>query len=122
MFSSVGPAAPHVSAGKIRALAVTGDARLSVLPNVPTLAETGYPAATVLGYWGVLAPAGTPPQIVEKLTATIAAIVKRPDVRQRLIEQGVEPTGAGPAEYDRIIRAEIAKWAKVIKQAGIKVE
>jgi tripartite-type tricarboxylate transporter receptor subunit TctC len=122
MFSSVGPAAPHVNVGKIKALAVTGESRLPVLPDVPTLAEAGYPAATVIGYWGVLAPAGIPRDVLDKLSATIAAVVKRPEVRQRLMEQGVDPTGAGPAEYDRVIRSEIAKWAKVIKQAGIKIE
>ncbi len=122
MFSSVGPAAPHVNIGKIKALAVTGEARLSVLPGVPTLAEVGYPAATVLGYWGVVAPAGISRDVLDKLSTTIAAVIKRPEVRQRLIEQGVDPTGAGPSEYDRIIRSEITKWGKVIKQAGIKVE
>jgi tripartite-type tricarboxylate transporter receptor subunit TctC len=122
MFSSVGPAAPHVNVGKIKALAVTGESQLPVLPGVPTLAEAGYAAATVVGYWGVLAPAGIPRDVLDKLSATIAAVVKRPEVRQRLMEQGVDPTGSGPAEYDRIIRSEIAKWAKVIKQAGIKVE
>jgi tripartite-type tricarboxylate transporter receptor subunit TctC len=122
MFSSVGPAAPHVKFGKIKALAVTGDSHLAVLPGVPTLAEAGYPAASVLGYWGVVAPAGIPREVLDKLSTTIATVVKRPEVNQRLQEQGVDPTGAGPAEYDRILRAEIAKWARVIKQAGIKVE
>jgi len=122
MFSSVGAAAPHANAGKIKALAVTGESRIQVLPGVPTLAEAGYPAASVVGYWGVLAPAGIPRDVLDKLGSAIAAVVKRPEVRQRLLDQGVDPTGSGPGEYDRIIRAEIGRWAKVIKQAGIKVD
>ena len=122
MFSSVGAAAPHANAGKIKALAVTGESRIQVLPGVPTLAEAGYPAASVVGYWGVLAPAGIPRDVLDKLSSAIAAVVKHPEVRQRLLDQGVDPTGSGPAEYDRIIRAEIGRWAKVIRQAGIKVD
>jgi tripartite-type tricarboxylate transporter receptor subunit TctC len=122
MFSSVGAAAPHANAGKIKALAVTGESRIQVLPGVPTLAEAGYPAASVVGYWGVLAPASIPRDVLDKLGSAIAAVVKRPEVRQRLLDQGVDPTGSGPGEYDRIIRAEIGRWAKVIKQAGIKVD
>ena len=122
MFSSIGTAAPYVSAGRIRALAVTSQSRAPALPNVPSLSEAGYAGATVVGYWGVVAPAGVPREIIEKLSATIAAAVARPDVRQRLVDQGVDPTGSGPSEYDRVLRAEIPKWAKVIKQAGIKVD
>ncbi len=122
MFSSVGAAAPHANAGKIKALAVTGNSRIEVLPGVPTLAEAGYPAASVVGYWGVLAPAGIPRDVLDKLSSTIAAVVKRLEVRQRLLDQGVDPTADGPAEYDRIIRSEIGKWSKVIRQAGIKVD
>jgi len=122
MFSSIGAAGPHANAGKIRALAVTGPSRAPALPAVPTLAESGYPAASVVGYWGVLAPAGVARDIVDKLSGAIATVVKRPDMHQRLVDQGVDPTGSGPAEYGRIIRAEIGKWAKVIRQAGIKVD
>ena len=76
----------------------------------------------MVGYWGVLAPAGVARDIVDKLSGAIATVVKRPDMHQRLVDQGVDPTGSGPAEYGRIIRAEIGKWAKVIRQAGIKVD
>jgi len=122
MFSSIGAAGPHANAGKIRALAVTGPSRAPALPAIPTLAESGYPAASVVGYWGVLAPAGVARDIVDKLSGAIATVVKRPDMHQRLVDQGVDPTGSGPAEYGRLIRAEIEKWAKVIRQAGIKVD
>lgn len=122
MFGSIGGAAPQVAAGRIKALAVTGDVPIAVLPGVPTLAQAGYPAASVVGYWGVLAPAGVARDIVDKLSGAITTAVKRPEVRQRLLDQGVDPAGSGPGEYERIIRAEIARWAKVIKQAGIKVD
>lgn len=122
MFGSIGVAAPHANAGKIKALAVTGESRIQVLPGVPTLAEAGYPAASVVGYWGVVAPSGIARDVLDKLSSAVAAVVKRPEVRQRLLDQGVDPAGSGPAEYDQIIRAEIGKWAKVIKQAGIKVD
>ncbi|HEV2009173.1 MAG TPA: tripartite tricarboxylate transporter substrate binding protein [Burkholderiales bacterium] len=122
MFGSIGGAAPQVAAGKIKALAVTGNAPIAVLPGVPTLAEAGYPAASVVGYWGVLAPVGVARDVLDKLSGAIAAAVKRPEVRQRLLDQGVDPTGSGPGEYERIIRAEIGRWAKVIKEAGIKVD
>jgi tripartite-type tricarboxylate transporter receptor subunit TctC len=122
MFSSIGASAPYVSAGKLRALAVTGPARVSVLPDVPTLKEAGYPAAALVGYWGILAPAGVSRDIVDRLSKTVAATIKRPEVNKRLLDQGVEPSGSDPAEYGEVIRREIAKWAKVIKAAGIKVD
>lgn len=122
MFSSIGASAPHVAAGKIRALAVTGPARASVLPEVPTLTEAGYPAAALVGYWGMLAPAGVPRDIVDRLSRTIAATIRKPEVYKRLVDQGVDPAGSDPAEYGEVIRREIAKWAGVIKTAGIKVD
>jgi tripartite-type tricarboxylate transporter receptor subunit TctC len=122
MFSSIGASGPHVTAGKIRALAVTGPARVTVLPEVPTLKEAGYPAAGLVGYWGILAPAGVSREIVDRLSKTIAAIIKKPEVHKRLLDQGVDPSGSDPAEYGEVIRREIAKWEKVIKVAGIKVD
>lgn len=122
MFSSIGAAGPHVNVGKIRALAVTGPIRAPAQPAVPTLGESGYPAASVVGYWGVLAPAGVTRDIVDKLSGAIAAAIKLPEVHQRLVDQGVDPSGSGPADYDRVIRAETEKWAKVIRQAGIKID
>ena len=122
MFSSIGTAAPHVATNRIRALAVTGPARAPVFPQVPTLNEAGYPAAAVVGYWGVAAPAGVPREIVDRLSKTLSVIIKKPDVHKRLVDQGVDPSGSDPAEYGEVIRREIAKWEKVIKTAGIKVD
>ncbi len=122
MFSSVGASAQHVAKGKIRALAVTGPARIAVFPEVPTLHEAGYPAAALVGYWGLLAPVGVSRDIVDRLSKTIAALIKKPEVHKRLVDQGVDPSGSSPAEYGEVIRREIAKWEKVIKVAGIKVD
>lgn len=122
MFGSIGQVGPHVNAGKLKALAVTGDSPMAVLPGVPTIAEAGYPASSVGGYWGVVVPMGIPRDVLDKLSSSIVVVMKRPEVRQRLIDQGVNPTGSGPAEYDRVIRAEMEKWAKIIKQAGIKAD
>lgn len=122
MFSSIGAAAPHAEKGRIRALAVTGPARIAVFPGVPTMNEAGYPAAALVGYWGIVAPASVSPNIVDRLSKTIAAIVKKPEVHKRLMDQGVDPSGSDPAEYGDVIRREISKWEKVIKVAGIKVD
>ena len=122
MFSSIGASAPHVATGRIRALAVTGPVRIAVFPGVPTLNEAGYPAAALVGYWGILAPAGVPREIVDRLSKTIAATIRKPEVHKRLVDQGVDPSGSDPAEYGEVIRREIAKWEKVIKVAGIKVD
>jgi tripartite-type tricarboxylate transporter receptor subunit TctC len=121
-FASVGSSAPFIAAKRIRALAVTSPARIAALPDTPTLAEVGYPAASVLGYWGVMAPAGVSRDIIERLSSTIVRAVQRPEMRQKLVEQGIDPTASGPADYDRILRSEIPKWGKVIKQAGIKID
>jgi tripartite-type tricarboxylate transporter receptor subunit TctC len=122
MFSSIGTSAPHAVKGRIRALAVTGPGRIPVFPDVPTLNEAGYPAAAVVGYWGVAAPAGVSRDIIDRLSKTISSIIKRPEVHKRLMDQGVDPSGSDPAEYGEVIRREIAKWEKVIKVAGIKVD
>lgn len=122
MFSSIGASAPHAARGRIRALAVTGPARIAVFPDVPTLSEAGYPAAALVGYWGVIAPAGVSREIIDRLSKTIAAIIKKPEVHRRLLDQGVDPSGSDPAEYGEVIRREIAKWEKVIRVAGIKVD
>jgi tripartite-type tricarboxylate transporter receptor subunit TctC len=122
MVSSIGPVVQHIKAGKIKALAVTGMVRSPALPDVPTLAESGFASASVVGYWGLLAPAGIPREILDKLSGAVAAAVNRPEIRQRLTDQGVDPTGRGPAEYDRILRSEILKWAEVIKRANIKID
>jgi tripartite-type tricarboxylate transporter receptor subunit TctC len=122
MFSSIGPVAQYIKSGQLIPLAVTGEVRSPALPNVPTLSELGLAQATVIGYWGVMAPAGTPNDITEKLSKSINYAVKRPDVNQRLVGLGIDPMFEMGARYGKILSTEIPKWAQVIKQANIRID
>lgn len=122
-FISSPPAAvPQVKAGKVRALAVTSLKRSDLLPDVPTIAESGFPQYEVNGWNGLLAPAGTPAVIVNRLQAEVAAALKQPDVRERMASNGLDAVGSTPAQYSALIQAEIGKWAKVVKQSGATAE
>jgi len=122
MFSGISSARPHMDAGTLRALAVTGEARNAATPDVPTFAEAGLPGVTASTYWGVLAPKGTPPEIVDRLNVEFANAVRDPDVVKRIGDLGYLPIGGGPSDYAANIKAEIAKWAPVVKSANIKAE
>jgi tripartite-type tricarboxylate transporter receptor subunit TctC len=122
MFSSIGPVAQYIKSGQLIALAVTGESRSPALPTVPTLSELGLSQATVIGYWGVMAPYGTSNDISEKLAKSIGEAIKRPDVNQRLVGLGIDPSFATGARYEKILSAEIPKWAQVIRQANIKID
>jgi tripartite-type tricarboxylate transporter receptor subunit TctC len=111
-----------VKAGKIRALAVTTSRRISVAPEIPTFAEAGVPGYESIGWFGAVAPAGTPAPIVERLNAEMAAALALPEVRERVLAAGVEPLTDTPQEFAAFIQAENRKWARVIKSAKIKVE
>ncbi|MEO7728908.1 MAG: tripartite tricarboxylate transporter substrate-binding protein, partial [Burkholderiales bacterium] len=121
MFATMPAAMPHVRSGKLRAIAVTSAKRSQAMPELPTIGETlkGYEAST---WYGVLLPAHTPRAIVTLLHAQIVKILGAVDTRDRLLAQGFEPVGGTPAEFGAYIKAEIAKWGKVIKAAGIKAE
>ncbi len=122
-FISSPPAAvPQVKAGKVRALAVTSLKRSDLLPDVPTIAESGFPQYEVNGWNGLLAPAGTPAVIVNRLQSEVAAALKQPDVRERMASNGLDAVGSTPAQYSALIQAEIGKWAKVVKQSGATAE
>lgn len=121
MFATMPAAMPHVKSGKARAIAVTTAKRSQAMPELPTIAEagvTGYEAST---WYGLLAPAKTPKPVVDRLHAETVKILAGP-ARQRLEVQGFEPIGGTPAEFGAYIKSEIAKWAKVIKDAGIPAE
>jgi len=112
---------PHVRGGRIKALGMASEKRVQVAPEIPTLTETGV--AVVGGTWvGWLAPAGAPKIAVDKLSGEIQAIFKRQDIRDRLVQIGIDPVGSSSAEFDKFLRNEVTKWAKVIKEAGVKIE
>jgi tripartite-type tricarboxylate transporter receptor subunit TctC len=121
-FDSPITALPFIRSGKVRALAVTSAARSSVLPDVPTLAEAGLPGFEVVGWNGLLAPAGTPKVIIEKLNAEIVRILRSAEVTALLREQGVDVVGDTPEEFANVIRTDIEKWREIVKAAEIKIE
>ncbi len=121
-FTALPPTTPHVKAGSLRALAVTSKRRSAALPDVPTLAEAGVPDQESDTLQGVLVPAGTPKEIIDKLHGEIVKIVAMADVKERLAGLGFDPVANKPEEFAAQIRAEIAKWGKVVKDAKIKVE
>ncbi|MGH8619229.1 MAG: Bug family tripartite tricarboxylate transporter substrate binding protein [Burkholderiales bacterium] len=112
---------PHIKSGKVRALAVTGAKRSRLMPELPTIAETlpGYDAS---GWYGLVAPAATPKDIVAKLNTEVVRILRLPDVAERLAGQGAEPVGNSAEEFTAFIRSEIDKWAKLVKAANMKAE
>jgi tripartite-type tricarboxylate transporter receptor subunit TctC len=116
------PYVPQVKAGKIRALAVSPSRRSPALPDVPTVAEAGVPGYDSGAWFGLVAPAHTPADIVNKLSRETARILKLPDVSTRLADLGAEPVGGTPEQFSAHIKAEIAKWAKVIKDANVELQ
>jgi tripartite-type tricarboxylate transporter receptor subunit TctC len=113
---------PHIRTGKLRALGVGGTKRSATLPEVPTIAEAGVPRYEASNWWGIVAPAGTPPAIVKQLNGEIGGILNSPDVRKWFASEGAEPVSRTPEEFGQWIRTEMDKWGKVVKQAGIKAE
>ena len=122
MFGGPSSLAQHVATGRLRALAVTGTKPIAALPNVSTFIDAGMPAVDAGSYWGSLAPAGTPREIVNALSVAMMKALQMPDVRQRLIALGYEPLGSTPEEFAANLRSEMAKWAKAVKNAGIRVQ
>jgi len=112
---------PHVRAGKIKALGMASEKRVAVAPELPTLIESGV--NVVGGTWvGLLAPLGTPRPVVEKLAREAAAALRRPELKERFLQLGIEPVGSTSAEFTQFLKNEVAKWAKVIKDANVKVD
>lgn len=113
---------PHIRAGKLRALAVTSARRFPAMPDLPTVADSGLPGYEVISWNGVLAPAGTPQDIIAKLNAEFVKAVRSQELRDKLLASGFEPVGSTPEEFGAHIRAETAKWAKVVKATGMKID
>ena len=122
MFSQMSSALPHLRAGKLRALGVASLKRSAVLPSLPTVAEQNLPGFEAVSWYALMAPAGTPAEVITKLQAESARILRLPDVREKLAALGAEAVGNRPEELAAIIRAESVRWQKVVKDAGIKAE
>jgi tripartite-type tricarboxylate transporter receptor subunit TctC len=122
MFAVMQPLQAQIQAGKLRAIAVTTAKRFALLPDLPTIAEAGYPGFEALAWNGVLVAAGTPKPIVQRLNAEIGAILKDPSVKTTLNAQGFELVGGTPEDFSRLISSESAKWAPVINKTGAKID
>lgn len=121
-FGSLASSLAYIQGGKLRAVAVTGRARAPVLPEVPTVAESGLPGYEVYEWNAVFVPAGTPPAVTGRLSRELAAVLQTPEVRQRLEATGAEVIGAGPAELDAFRRAEITRWTKLARDNRIQLD
>ena len=121
-FSSLPPVGALVTDGKVRALGVTGSKRSDVFPDVPTVAEAGLPGYEAVLHYGIVAPAGTPRPIIEKLSAALREAVNAPDTKERMAKDGTEPLPSTPEEYAADINREETKWSAVVRQSGAKPE
>jgi tripartite-type tricarboxylate transporter receptor subunit TctC len=122
MMPNMLSAQPHIKSGRLRALGVTGSKRAPGADDIPTIAEAGVPGYEAVQWYGVLAPAGTPRDIISKLHTGVVRALQNPEVRQRLLNDGAEPIGSSPEEFAAYLRSETAKWAKVTQAAGIRPE
>ena len=121
-FANLTAGLPHIRANRVRALAVTGHKRTPLLPDLPTVAEAGLPGYFVTGYFGVLAPTGTPAAVVGRLNGEIVKALRSADVQSTLAAEGAEAAGGTPEEFAVLLKSEVAQWAKVVKIAGLKPE
>jgi tripartite-type tricarboxylate transporter receptor subunit TctC len=115
-------ALPYIKSGRLRALAVVGPKRQPLLPDVPTMAEAGIPGYELTNWFGLMVPAGTPNDVVQRINADVAKVLKMPDVRERLLGMAAEPVGSTQEQFSAFLKSETAKWAKVIKEGGITAE
>ncbi len=120
MSSTMPPALPHIKSGKVRAIAVTSAKRSPVVPEVPTVAESGVPGYEAIAWQGLVAPAGTPNAVISRINAEFVKALKQPDIAAKLNDQGFETVASTPEWFTQYIKSEITKWSKVIKAAGIK--
>jgi tripartite-type tricarboxylate transporter receptor subunit TctC len=122
VFTGVPPVVPLAKAGRVRLIATTGRQRIAGLPDVPTIAEAGLPGAQVLIWYGLVAPAASPRDVVSRLNSELVRIMSTPEVRERFSQQGIDPETSTPEQFGRLIREEYARWTKVIRTSGIKLE
>jgi len=122
LFAITSTALPHIAAGRVRALAVTSRARSPLLPNVPTVAESGMPGFEAVTWFGFAVPTGTPRPIIDRLNVEIGKALAMPDVKQKLSAQGIDVAGGTPEQFGAYMRDEFAKWGQLVKDSGAKVE
>jgi tripartite-type tricarboxylate transporter receptor subunit TctC len=122
MFAGPLALEPHIKSGRLRPLAIADKRRSSILPDVPTMAEAGFPGVETGTWYGILAPARTPPAIVSHIQRVIVRILQTPELRTRILNQGVDIVASSPDEFGKLIIAEIAKWSRVVKAAGIRAD
>ena len=122
MFDSLPSSQPFIKAGTLKAIAVTTQRRSSALPNIPTIAESGLPGFNFSTWYGMWAPASTPPAIVEKLSTEINQITRLPEVREKFLALGAEPVGNTAEEFSTFNKSELVKWARIVRQSGARVD
>ena len=122
MFDNLPSALPQIKAGRLRALGVTSAQRAPALPDVPTIAESGLPGYEASSWFGLLAPAGTPKDVVAKVNGEVARWLASPEAKEKLLSQGANAAGGTPEDFARHIAAETAKWQQVVKASGAKVD
>ena len=121
-FDQITSAASHIQGGKLRALLVTAPQRVPMLPDVPTATEAGYPSFEATNVTGLIAPAGTPREIVDKLNAAVQKIIAQPAIRAKFADIGAQTTGGTPEQFGAYIREDLAKWTRIVKDANVRVE
>lgn len=122
MFMVATAAVPYVKAGRLRALGVTTTSRLPSMSDLPTIAESGLPGYESMQWYGLLAPAGTPEEVLSFLNAHVVRIIQNPEMQQRLVNNGAIPVGSGREQFTSHIKSEMVKWAHVIKKSGARAD
>jgi len=122
MFSNLISTMPQVQAGRLRALGITGPARLPAAPDIPPIADAGLPGYEVIGWYGIMAPANTPAEIVNRLSTAIAKSLQAPEVLRRFANEGIDPVGSTPDAFGKQVREDLVKWAEVVRVSGAKVD
>jgi tripartite-type tricarboxylate transporter receptor subunit TctC len=122
LFDQMATAVPHVKAGKVKALAVTTEKRSTAMPNIPTIAESGVPGYEATAWFGVVGPAGMPKELVGRIQSEFGRVLALPDVKERLSSQGLDLIGSTPDEFGALLKSELGKWAKVIKESGARLD
>lgn len=121
-FGSYSTVGPHVKSGRLRALAVTSAKRAASTPELPTIAESGFPGYEAIPWWGIMTPAATPAAVIARINADVLKALQAPDVKERFVTQGLDVAGSSPQEFAAFLNAEIKRWAGVVKQANVKAE